>query len=178
MTVLKSIVAALMLVALFACSSQRENIDKIAELESMLYDDSQEAFDPQAAENLIAEYELFVLTYPQDTMAPEYLFKAAELAMAIRSSARAIELYGSVYRDYPNHHKAGTSLFLMGFVNDDQLKNLVEAQKYYHQFITEFPEHNLNDDATFSLQNLGKSDEDIIREFEAMQDKANQQDSL
>ena len=66
----------------------------------------------------------------------------------------------------------------MGFVNDDQLKNLVEAQKYYHQFIAEFPEHNLIDDATFSLQNLGKSDEDIIREFEAMQAKGNQNDSL
>jgi len=178
MTELKSIVSALMLTALFACSSQRDNIDKIAELESVLYDDLQEAFNPQAAENLIAEYELFVLTYPKDTMAPEYLFKAAELAMAISSSARALKLYGTVYQDYPNHHKAGTSLFLMGFVNDDQLKNLVEARKYYQQFIAEFPEHNLTDDATFSLENLGKSDEDIIREFEAMHAKTNQQDSL
>jgi TolA-binding protein len=144
----------------------------------MLYDNSQEAFDPTSAQNLIDEYELFVQTYPQDTMAPAYLFKAAELAMVIRSSAKAIELYGNVYRDYPNHPKAGTSLFLMGFVNDDQVKNLAEAQKYYRLFIAEFPEHNLIDDATFSLQNLGKSDEDIIREFEAMREKANQQDSL
>ena len=178
MTNLKSIGYALILAVLLGCSSQDDNIDRIAELETLLYANSQEAFDVQAAENLISEYELFVQTYPQDTMAPGYLFKAAELAMAIRSSAKAIELYGKVYNDYPDHPSAGTSLFLMGFVNDDQVKNLAEAQKYYRRFIAEFPEHNLIDDAAFSLLNLGKSDEDIIREFEAMQKKANQQDSL
>ena len=178
MTKLKSIGSALILAVLLACSSQSDNIDNIAKLETLLYANSQEAFDVQAAENLISEYELFVQTYPQDTMAPDYLFKAAELAMAIRSSAKAIELYGKVYKEYPGNSQAGTSLFLMGFVNDDQVKNLAEAQKYYRRFISEFPEHNLIDDATFSLLNLGKSDEDIIREFEAMQKKANQQDSL
>lgn len=178
MTNLKSIGYSLILAVLLGCSSQDDNIDRIAELETLLYANSQEAFDVQAAENLISEYELFVQTYPQDTMAPGYLFKAAELAMAIRSSAKAIELYGKVYNDYPGNSQAGTSLFLMGFVNDDQVKNLAEAQKYYRRFISEFPEHNLIDDATFSLLNLGKSDEDIIREFEAMQKKANQQDSL
>jgi len=178
MTKLKSIGSALILAVLLACSSQSDNIDNIAKLETLLYANSQEAFDVHAAENLINEYELFVQTYPQDTMAPDYLFKAAELAMAIRSSAKAIELYGTVYLDYPNHQKAGTSLCLMGFINDDQVKNLAEAQKYYRRFIAEYPEHNLIDDATFSLQNLGKSNEDIIREFEAMRAKANQKDSL
>ena len=178
MTKLKSMGSALILAVLLACSSQSDNIDNIAKLETLLYSNSQSEFDAHTAENLIGEYELFVQTYPQDTLAPAYLFKAAELAMAIRSSAKAIELYGKVYNDYPDNPKAGTSLFLMGFVNDDQVKNLAEAQKYYRRFIAEFPEHNLIDDAAFSLQNLGKSDEDIIREFEAMRAKANQQDSL
>ena len=178
MTNLKSIGSALILAVLLACSTQSDNIDRIAELETLLYANSQEAFDVQAAENLIGEYELFVQTYTQDTLAPAYLFKAAELAMAIRSSAKAIELFGKVYNNYPDHPKAGTSLFLMGFVNDDQVKNLAEAQKYYRRFIAEYPEHNLIDAANGSLQILGKSNEDIIREFEAMRAKANQKDSL
>jgi len=168
---------ALLLALLVSCSTQNDSVEAIADLERELYSNAKSVFDPQIAENLVSHYEAFVVEYPQDSLAPFYLFKGAEVAMGMGSSDKAIELYGRVYGEFPDFPKASTSLFLIGFVNETQKKNLAEAQKYYRRFIAEFPKHNLINDAQFSLDNLGKSDEEIIKEFEAKLANPNQ-DSL
>ncbi|MBL4754377.1 MAG: tetratricopeptide repeat protein [Flavobacteriales bacterium] len=156
-----------LLTSMIACSTQRESIEKIEKLEIELYSNSKTMFNPQTAENLVSEYEAFITAHPKDSLAAPYLFKGAEVSMGMGSSYKAIELYKRVYTEYPDYVKAPTSLFLIGFVNETQLKNLSEAQKYYRKFIAEFPAHTLIKDAKFSLSHLGKSDEDIIKEFEA-----------
>ena len=41
-----------------------------------------------------------------------------------------------------------------------------QAKKSYEEFIAAFPNHELAKSANYSLQNLGKSPEDIINSFE------------
>lgn len=160
------------------CSNRDTDIENIETLEKTLYSNSESVFDPQVAENLVSHYESFVASMPDDTLSPSYLFKAGEVAMGMGTSAKAIELYGRVYKEYPIYPKAATALFLIGFVNETQVKNLAEAQKYYRKFLAEYPGNSLVDDAKFSLENLGKSDEDIIKEFEANIAKNKAQDTL
>jgi len=167
-----------LILVLFACSTKDDSVDMINQLEIDLYSNTEKAFDPEIAENLVTQYEQFVESNPNDSLAASYLFKGAELAMSMSSSEKSIELYNRVYKEYPDYAKAATAVFLIGFVNETQIKNLAEAQKHYRKFIADYPNHNLIDDAKFSLDNLGKSDEDIIKEFEAKLAKANQADSL
>ena len=167
----------MIMVVLIGCSSQSNNIDRIKALETILYSDNNSVFDVPTAEKLVIEYELFADEYPEDTAASKYLFRGGELAMAIQSSEKAVELFGRIYNDYSSYKKAGSALFLIGMVNDDQLKNLAEAQKHYRKFIAEYPNHNLIEAATLSLQNLGKSPDDLMREIRKKEAEASAKDS-
>ncbi|MBL4577304.1 MAG: tetratricopeptide repeat protein [Flavobacteriales bacterium] len=168
----------LLLLALIGCSTKNDSIEMIGKLEQELYSNTEKVFDRQSADKLVAHYESFVEANPDDTLCASYLFKGGEVSMGMGSSEKAIELYNRVYKEYPDYRKAATALFLIGFVNETQVRNLAKAQKHYRKFIADFPDHNLIDDAKFSLDNLGKSDEDIIKEFEAKLAKTNQKDSL
>jgi len=41
--------------------------------------------------------------------------------------------------------------------------------KQYELFLSEYPEHDFSDDAKLAIRNLGKTPEDLIREFEMME---------
>ena len=78
--------------------------------------------------------------------------------------------------EYPNYEKASTCLFLQGFVYETQENDNAKAQNIYQEFISKYPNHSLIEDAKFSLNNLDKTDEEIIREFE--QRITNSKDSI
>ena len=48
------------------------------------------------------------------------------------------------------------------------LKNLGKASDSYKEFISKYPNHELTDDATASLKFLGKTPEEMVKEFEKM----------
>ncbi|PCH93292.1 MAG: hypothetical protein COB85_07320 [Bacteroidetes bacterium] len=151
---------------LISCSSKEGAVDTITQLESKLYSDNQTVFDRDVADNLVTNYRDYVASYPDDEKSPLYLFKAGEVSMGMESTDNALACYRQVYTDYPDFSKAATAMFLEGFVFETQSKALVKAQKSYREFMDKYPDHTLADDAKFSLKNLGKSDEEIIREFE------------
>jgi len=172
---LKSFVLLLLLAA---CSTQESEITKIANLEIKLYSETETVFDKEVANQLINAYIGYIDAYPQDDRSAEYLFKSGEVAMGMNMSQQALEYYKRVYIDYPNFDKASTSLFLEGFVYETQQGNNAMAQKCYNEFLEKYPNHTLADDAKFSLEHLGKSDEEIIKEFEQNLAKNQQQDSI
>lgn len=161
-TLFTLIVAAI----LVSCSSKESALETIGELEIKLYSENKTAFDKDIAKDLVASYRDYVATYPEDEKSPGILFKAGEVSMGMESTDDALACYKQVYTDYPDYERASTALFLEGFVYETQTTSLVKAQKCYNEFIDKYPDHTLADDAKFSLKNLGKSDEEIIREFE------------
>ena len=55
---------------------------------------------------------------------------------------------------------------LKGFALDSEFKQKEEAKKIYEQFLTEFPNDSLAKDVRFLLKNIGKSDEELLKEIE------------
>jgi TolA-binding protein len=100
--------------------------------------------------------------------ADEYLFKAGEIAMGANLTVKAIRYLTTLYDEYPRYKNRAYGLFLLGFIQENQANNLNEAKRIYEQFLVEFPGHEMVDDARASIKNLGKSPEQIIREFERM----------
>ena len=86
--------------------------------------------------------------------------------MGINMTAESIKYLDKVYNDYPRFEKRPYALFLKAFVLENQSNNLAEAERVYTQFIEEYPNHEMADDAKYSIDNMGKSPEELIREFE------------
>lgn len=100
----------------------------------------------------------------------DVILKAAGLAKTIGQPQKAIELYQKVANGLPNHPKAPTALFMLGFVYENDLNDLDKARAIYQDFLKKYPnDPDFADDAQNSLQNLGKSPEELIKEFEEKQ---------
>ncbi|MCK4664825.1 MAG: tetratricopeptide repeat protein [Bacteroidales bacterium] len=168
---------AFIIVFTYGCKniSQRDkDFQKISEMESKLFPDSNLSIDRKLVTDILIEYTNFVKHYPTDSVAANYLFKAGELAMNMNLGSQAITYFNKIQNKYPEFNKYPYCIFLQAFVYDSQLNNLEKAKEYYEFFIKKYPEHELVNDAKASIENLGKSPEEIIRSFE---EKA-KQDSL
>jgi tetratricopeptide (TPR) repeat protein len=117
---------------------------------------------------LMEAYVAFSERFNNRENADEYLFKAGEIAMGANLTVEAIRYLTTLYDEYPRYKNRAYGLFLLGFVQENQANNLDEAKRIYEQFLVEFPGHEMADDARASINNLGKSPEQIIREFERL----------
>ncbi len=162
---------------LFAGCSSPET-DKQANIKSMedsLFSDQNKMIDKEQANNLIAAYTDFADNFPDSKLTPEYLFKAGDMAMNLNMPQKAIQVFDRILKNYPDFGKAPQCLFLKGYVYENSLGDLDNAKKIYEEFLQKYPNDDFADDAKMSLKNLGKSPEELIREFEE-QDK--QKDSI
>lgn len=159
----------LYIVFTIGCQSAMDGkIEKINGLEKELYKNS-EKFDNQKAEILLKEYQEFVEAYPQDSATENYIYKAAETANSLKKYQAAIDLYNNYYLNFHDHEKAGSCLFIQAFIYENQLNDLANAERIYKLFLNEFPNHELVNDAKFSLENLGKPVEELLKQFESVQ---------
>lgn len=159
--------SSLLIVA--ACGNGREErLAKIKDLETRLLQDSLKAKDEVAAYNLQVAYTDFAEVYPKDSLAPEYLFKAANLSMSLNWGKSAIDILDKFINIYPEHKHAAEALFYKGFVYDNQLNDDAKAGEFYREFLKKYPTHEFAASADASIRNLGKTDEELIREFEKM----------
>jgi tetratricopeptide (TPR) repeat protein len=114
----------------------------------------------------IGNYLKFASNFPDDTMAPACLFNAANISMSLNQYQRAVNLYDSVVVKYPNFKKAADCIFIRGFIYDDKLKDTANARKMYQLVIDKYPHDSLASQARAALSILGKSYDEIIKEFE------------
>jgi outer membrane protein assembly factor BamD (BamD/ComL family) len=158
----------IVLLAFTACSGGRDKkIAEIKDLENRLLKDSTSAKDEVAAYNLQVAYTDFSEKYPQDAEAPEYLFKAANLSIGLGWGESAINILTKFIDTYPQHARTPEALFYKAFVYDNQLNDDVKAGEAYRLYLEKYPKHEYASSAEASIKNLGKSDEDLVREFEA-----------
>lgn len=163
-------VLILLIVSLFlfqACQNpEQKQQKKIKQLEKELFGEVTGIPDREKSLALVNAYVEYAEKYPDSDQAAGYLFRAADVCMNTGYPERAVELYTRVYREYPSYEKQPESLFLIAFIYENQLLNLQRAEQTYRQFIELFPEHDLADDAEILLQHLGKSPDELVREFE------------
>jgi TolA-binding protein len=155
-----------LIVGITACTSNKSKmISKIDTLENEMKA-AKESFDKQKAAELMKLYVEYSDTYKKDTIVATYLFKAGELSMNMNNPQKALELFERVYKEHPDYQKAADCMFLKGFIYDNMLQDLEKAKNAYIDFIKKYPTHAFADDAQVLLQNLGKSPEELIKQFE------------
>lgn len=141
----------------------RESIDQ---LEATLFNTENNTLDKKKAVELSRLYEQWAMENPDSVNAPDYLLKAADVSMNMNNPRRSIGLFDQILKNYPTSQVASSALFLKAFVYDDQLKDYVNAGKFYAEFIEKYPKNPFTNDAVASLKNLGKTPEELVKEFE------------
>jgi len=162
-------ITSVILIALLmaSCSPSREKMAKqIAEKEKNLVVAGNPVPDKTKTLEIIEMYKKYADTYPKDSLAPIYLYKAADLSMNFGQNEDAIKLLDRVIKDYQDFKKLPETYFLKAFIYDNNIKNIVKARAAYQDFLQKYPKSDLANDATLSLQNLGKTPEEIVKGFE------------
>lgn len=154
-------------VYLISCAPSRDKmIEKIGKMEQGMKD--AEKTDTIAVTELLGAYQNFANKYSDDSLAPEYLYKAASLAVGFNRGPQAVALYESIIAQYPNYKKVAECYFMEAFAYENVIGNISKASEYYNKFLAKYPEHELADDAQAAIRYLGKSPEEMVREFEKM----------
>ena len=158
-----------------SCQPSREKMEQqIASLEARLFD-AETGFSRAGADSLIQEYQEFAEAYPDDSLAPVCLFKAASMIMNLQDGHRAIALFDKIQTSYPDYEKAPLCLFFTGYVQENVLGDIDQARETYTLFIETYPDNDFVDDAQASIKNLGKTPEQMIQEFETGQQQAEEE---
>ncbi len=149
------------IVSLVACQSPKEKqIDRIKTLEL-----SDSTFNVNIMTELNTAYIDFTEKYPDDVHTPEYMLKAAQRSSVLGKPNESISLYNKIIKRYPNSNFCEEALFLKAFTFENSLNDADKARQTYQEFINKYPKSQLIEDAKLSLQNVGKSSEEIIEDL-------------
>ncbi|MBL7827575.1 MAG: tetratricopeptide repeat protein [Saprospiraceae bacterium] len=172
-------ISTLAVAGAFFCCTNAPKVDKVAELNKQLTELDQSmggasVTDKSKAQTFIktAEELASLLEKTDQNQYVDLLLKAAGLAKTIENPNKAIELYQKVSDGLPQHPKAPTALFMTGFVYENDLNNIDKAKAVYESFLQKYPnDPDFLDDAQNALKMLGKTPDEIIKEFEQQQPK-------
>lgn len=147
-------------------SGEKPVRDKIEDIRNNLTDSSTGRLDLVKVNEFVDIIELFVMANPTNDASPSYLKLAAEVVNSIKVFPRAIQFYDWILERFPNSKEAPQAMFMKGFTLDDGLKNKAAAKPVYEEFLKKYPKNDFADDTQFLLNNINKSDEEIIKQFE------------
>lgn len=91
--------------------------------------------------------------------------EAAKTYHSLEAYEKALQLYNWVLQSMPESPAAPRSLFMKGYILEN-LGRLEAAQSAYTDFLATYPDDQLAPAAAVSLENLGKTPEQIVSEFQ------------
>lgn len=134
-------------------------------LDSLLL--SSEVLDQKLANDAIVLFNGFGSNCASDSLAPEFLMKGGQVAQAIKNYTKAEELYKKCIAEFPKYKNRAATLFLLARLYDEEtmLNNETAAKIIYSQIVMEYPNSPYANDSKASLNNMGKTDEQLVQEF-------------
>ncbi len=129
--------------------------------------------DKKVANKAIKAFADFSFYCPTDTLAPIFLLKAGQIAQSINNLPQAQLSFERVINDFPNFKNRGAAMFLLAQLYDEpaMLNDEEKARELYGQIINTFPNTDWAKNASDARTLLGKTDEQIIKEFEKKNSK-------
>lgn len=162
----------ILLSAITSCKPSKEkSAAEINAFENRLFSPGSMGFSRASADSLLALYDAFIEDNPEDSLAPVYLFKAGSVAMNGGAGNRAVTYFDKYIQAFPQGPKAPLCLFFKAFAYENVVHDIEQARENYLRFIEKYPDNEFTDDAKLALMNLGKSPDQMVREFE-LQHKA------
>ena len=144
----------------FACQSPKEK--QLSHLRKLEANDS--TFSDTLISELKSAYLDFVKKYPADPQNAEFLFKAAQRCIYLDQPNEAIEYLNQLLKDFSKSSLTEEALFLKAYTLENSLHDFTSAKTAYQEFLTKFPKGELATDAQFSIEHMGESADELLKE--------------
>lgn len=166
----KTIICLIGVALLAACSSpnREKEINNISQHEVALSSIDISMDDSEAVE-MLALYRQFAADFPEDSLTPGYLMRAADLCINIGQTDQAISLIDTVLTLYPGYEDIAGCYFMKGYAYDSA-EQYEEAREAYTYFVENYPDHYLANDTRKMLDFIGMTPEEM---FDAVMNAAN-----
>lgn len=169
-TVNTFLLATIIITAITSCQQKTEKSEIIDKIQQQEENYSQAINQGRNSKNIVKPllklYENYYRNFPKDTVAAAYLMKGGQTAMHSNMNQKAIRFFDAVETGFSNTSHYPMAIFMKGFVYDNA-GDTTKARLYYKKFINEYPDHKLAKDAHISIENLGKSLDEIVKNFDA-----------
>lgn len=163
---IKLFICLILTTTIISCSSEKEKLySEIKKYENTLFLDDK-GLNDSIARLYVEKCDNYVNLYKNDANSPELLYKSAEVLSGLSDFRPSIRRFQKLYSEYPNYNKRAESIFICGFIYENHLMDIKNADYHYRKFIREYPKHKLINDANNALANLGKSPEELVKEFQ------------
>jgi hypothetical protein len=128
---------------------------------------SQTEVDKTSADKAIRAFTEFANNCPSDSMSPVYLIKTAQVARAINNIPQAKLVLDHCIDNYTTFKDRAAAIFLLAQLYDEAtyLNNEGEARRLYKKILDEYPKSEWAASARGAMSLLGKTDEEILKEF-------------
>ena len=163
---MKKIIVLLLIAGFFVGCNSNDPAKRIEKLEKQVLA-TDKAIDPVVASDLVSAYCDFADANPDDTMTPEYLFKAVDVSMNLNEPQRTIYIIDKLVKEYPDYPRTQAALFIKAFIFETRYGNLDMAKKIYEQYLEMYPNGDFADDCKASIENLGLTPEELVKKFES-----------
>ena len=128
--------------------------------------------DTAAFGNFITRAQAFAEAHPQDTLAPDMLYRAGVGSMILAKAAtdkvdrgenakRALAIFRRFQELFPDHPQERFCYWQRAIVYDDILGDCLSAEAEYRDFITRYPDDPLTPQFRDYLELLGKSESEL-----------------
>lgn len=165
---LRLTMVAAIVVMMTACGNNKLKVEDLKKAEATLFNDDMTA-NKEAVPEVVDLFCQYVNENPEAEDAPNWLFKALEIAVGYLEPQKAIEIGEKLFENYPDYDKTPVGMFMLGtMVYEDKLGELGKAKMLYEKLIADYPDSEFAPVAQQAILNLGKTPEEIIREFEEM----------
>lgn len=91
-------------------------------------------------------------------------FALAESYRFKNQPREALDNYKLFYEQYPEMQPSALSLFLTGYIYNNNLQMFDSAKTYYEIFLLKFPNHDLVPTVKFELESIGKAPQQVLNE--------------
>ena|ERR1700739_890087 len=127
--------------------------------------------DTYTANLAISAYLDYAKHFPDDTLSAAFLFNAGGLASSTGQYPRAITLYQNVTSKFPQSRLVPECLLVEGFIFDNNMNDTANARKRYTELVEKYPHDSLATQARQAIKFLGKTPDEIGKEFEEQNKK-------
>ncbi len=118
--------------------------------------------NPKQIESLTQEYVEFYHQYPQNQKSADFLLKAAQNYFYLNQHEQGLSMLDTLRLKYPHNEASKNALMLKGFIYENELQQLDKAKASYEELIRVYPKDPLAKQAQLSIDNLGKTPEEIF----------------
>ncbi len=131
---------------------------------------AQKSMDAKDYATALVNYQKIVDEFPKSEYYKTALLQTGELNHGYvdkklskeESLTKAIAIYKEFQEKYPKDEKAAQTLFMVGFIQANELGKIDEAKLTYEKFLELYPESEMVESAKAEIKTLGLSPNEIL----------------